>query len=49
MYGGTCVEIEALVACMIWRRCLVDGWMLEAMFGAGSKKMGGTKVISLIH
>jgi hypothetical protein len=44
------VEIEALFTCMIWRCCLVDGgWMLEAMFWAGGKKMGGAKIISLIH
>jgi hypothetical protein len=32
------VEIEALVACMIWRCCLVDGWMLEACFGLVARK-----------
>ena len=43
MEDNLIVEIEALVACMIWRCCLVGGWMLEAMFWAGIKKNGRCK------
>jgi hypothetical protein len=42
------VEVEALVACMIWRCCLVDEW-LDVRSHVWARKWEVAKIISLIH